>query len=307
MFLIVSFIVAPSLSAEEIRLGEGRVVKGDIVKRTAETIFVDIGHTILSIPIKQIVEIVKDEKQTSEDIKKTKVLDIYTQTDAKEMSVLDNVNRIGEGVILVRTPGGLGSGSIINSDGYAITNAHVVQGEQNITITVFAKKDKTFEKKVFKKVKIVAVNPFMDLALLKIDNKEAKGFKFTVIPLGTSNNVKAGEPVFAIGNPLGLERSVSEGIVSNKNRANSGQTFIQTTAAVNPGNSGGPLFNLKGEMIGVTSFILVQTEGLNFAIPVYRVKEFIENRDAYAYDKDNPNSGYNYLTPPTKGKKKNAD
>jgi serine protease Do len=300
--IVLAFWLALSIGAwqalgDEIRLGDGKAVIGEVVKQTPDEVFVDIGHTIISIPVREILEIVEEEESAAGD-GEARTVDIFTQVDAKEMSVRDNVDRIGEGVVLVKRPGALGSGSIISKDGYAITNAHVVEGEQDITITVFHKTDKEFEKKVFKKVKIIAVNPYVDLALLKIDSEELGDFELTVVPVGDMNRLKVGEPVFAIGNPLGLERSVSEGIVSSKNRAQEGLTFIQTTAAVNPGNSGGPLFNLKGEMIGVTSWILVGTEGLNFAIPADRVKDFIRNRDAFAYDKDNPNSGYHYLEPP---------
>ncbi len=301
---ILVFFAAPLAMTEEIRLGEGRVIKGEVVKETPDAVFVDIGHTILSIPRKEILEIVKSEAEEGGNRPGAVSVDIFTKVNAKEMSVRDNVRRIGEGVVLVRRPGALGSGSIISTDGYAITNAHVVEGEQDITLTVFHKTEKEFEKTVFKKIKIIAVNPYMDLALLQIDPKELGDYRLTVVPLGDMEHVKVGEPVFAIGNPLGLERSVSEGIVSSKNRAQEGMTFVQTTAAVNPGNSGGPLFNLKGEMIGVTSWIIAGTEGLNFAIPVFRVKEFIRNRDAFAYDKDNPNSGYHYLEPPRRKEKK---
>lgn len=303
--LILTFALA---DAEEIRLGEGRSLKGDIVKTTTDAVFVDLGYTILSVPKKEILEIIEKEAGTEPDAKNVVTSQgLFRQVDAKEMSVLDNVKRIGEGVILVRTPGGLGSGSIIHPEGYAITNAHVIQGEQDITITVFTQQGDSFEKKVFKKVRILASNPFMDLALLKIDEEEKGDFEFTIVPFGDSDRVKTGESVFAIGNPMGYDRTVSEGIVSITNRASQGLTYVQTTAAVNPGNSGGPLFNLKGEMIGVTSFIRINSEGLNFAIPVYRVKEFLVNRDAFAYDKDNPNSGYHYLKPPTKGMTMGAD
>ena len=114
---------------------------------------------------------------------------------------------------------------------------------------------------------------------------------------------RPGETVFAIGSPMGLERSVSEGIVSTKNRANGGMLYVQTTAAVNPGNSGGPLFNLKGEVVGVVSWHYLFNEGLNFAIPITTVEAFLQNKDAFQFDKDNPNSGHLYLAPPRKGAK----
>ena len=123
--------------------------------------------------------------------------------------------------------------------------------------------------------------------------------KLVKLPLGDVERVKAGQPAFAIGNPLGLERTVSEGIVSTKKRSFRGILYIQTTAPINPGNSGGPLLNLRGEVIGVTNMkASFFTEGLGFAVPVNYVKDFLRNREAFAFDKDNPNTGFRYLPPP---------
>src|SRR5581483_11602565 len=113
-------------------------------------------------------------------------------------------------------------------------------------------------------------------------------------------DVNVGDGVFAVGNPLGLERSVSQGIVSNRHRNIEGQVYLQTDAAINPGNSGGPLFNLRGEVVGVTSLGARKdiAESLGFAIPISYVKDFIRNREAFSFDKANPNTGYRYLDPP---------
>lgn len=121
--------------------------------------------------------------------------------------------------------------------------------------------------------------------------------KTTFVYLGDMDNVKVGESVFAIGNPLGLERTTTSGIISTKSRAFDGLVYIQTNADINPGNSGGPLFNIAGEVIGVTNMGFIFFGGLGFAIPVDYVKHFIENREAFAYDKDNPNAGYRYIQP----------
>ncbi len=116
--------------------------------------------------------------------------------------------------------------------------------------------------------------------------------------LGTLDDLNAGDGVFAVGNPLGLERSVSQGIVSTRNRNIEGLIYLQTDAAINPGNSGGPLFNLRGEVVGVTSLKATRGESLGFAIPVTYVKDFLRNREAFSFDKNNPNTGYHYLDPP---------
>ena len=102
---------------------------------------------------------------------------------------------------------------------------------------------------------------------------------------------------------LGLERSVSEGVISTTTRAIEGRVYLQTTAAINPGNSGGPLFNSKGEVIGVNSLKIMFSDGLGFAIPIEYVKYFLDHREAFAFDRENPNSGYRYLPPPRRSAK----
>src|SRR5690606_10267850 len=146
-------------------------------------------------------------------------------------------------------------------------------------------------------VQIIAVNNHIDLALLKITHPDENG-KFDFAPLDKDEKLEIGQTVFAIGNPLGLERTLSQGVISTTARSFEGLSYIQTDTAINPGNSGGPLVNTRGEVIGITNMGARFAQGLNFAIPSRYVKDFIRNREAFAYDKDNPNSGYNYHKPP---------
>lgn len=165
---------------------------------------------------------------------------------------------------------GTGSGVIISEDGFIVTNNHVVSGATEIEVTVGDKK--TF------KADIVGTDPATDVALLKID---AKGLP--VIPMGDSDQLRLGEWVLAIGSPYGLTSTITAGIVSAKGRSMpnySGEfkieSFIQTDAAVNPGNSGGALVNIKGELVGINTAIISQTgsyAGYSFAIPVNMVKK----------------------------------
>lgn len=159
----------------------------------------------------------------------------------------------------------LGSGVIITQDGYIITNNHVIEGAENIVV-------KTKES-VYRDVKVVGKDPLTDLALLKI---EAKDLPYS--GLGNSDELEIADWVLAIGNPFGLERTVTVGVVSAKHRTginlpggSSFQDFIQTDAAINPGNSGGPLVNIKGEVIGINTAIQVAglpgNIGIGFAIP----------------------------------------
>jgi serine protease Do len=212
--------------------------------------------------------------------------------------VLDLVNQIGEAVVQVRTPSALGSGFFLNEDGFLITNFHVIEGESQISVEVYHQKDGQLDRKTYKQVRIIGLNKFADLALLKVEDKDAPRFKF--VPLGSADALSVGERVFAIGSPLGLERTVTEGILSTKTREMGGLLYLQTTAQINPGNSGGPLFSLSGEVIGVTNMKVTAGEGLGFAIPVESVKFFLDHRDAFTYSNDNPGNPYRYLDPPSR-------
>ena len=155
----------------------------------------------------------------------------------------------------------VGSGFIISADGYLITNAHVVDGADEVTV-------KLTDKREFK-AKVVGTDKRTDVALLKIEAKD-----LPKVTIGDPEKLKVGEWVVAIGKPFGLESTMTAGIVSAKGRDLPQENlvpFIQTDAAVNPGNSGGPLFNLKGEVIGINSMIFSRTGGymgLSFAIPI---------------------------------------
>lgn len=155
---------------------------------------------------------------------------------------------------------GAGSGFIVSPDGVILTNAHVVQGADEVTV-------KLHDRREFR-AKVVGADPRTDVAVLKIDAKN-----LPVAPIGNSNKLAAGEWVLAIGSPYGLESTVTAGVVSATGRnLQDGQVpFIQTDVAVNPGNSGGPLFNTRGEVVGINSQIYSQTggyQGLSFSIPI---------------------------------------
>jgi serine protease Do len=149
-----------------------------------------------------------------------------------------------------------------------VTNYHVVRNEKYHTVTFFVRQGNTVERKKIEDVELVALNPLNDLAILRVDPEKAKeaGVTLKPLPLAQPYSVEPGDPVFAIGNPgMGsqiLEQSVSEGIVSSTERNFNDLLFIQTTAAVNPGNSGGPLLNVDGEVIGVVTLKAIFQEGI---------------------------------------------
>ena len=305
VFGLVAVVLAGTAGAEEIVLIGGSRLEGTIIKETGTTLFLDVGYDIVHVPRDQIREVIKPEQADAtadgpaDHVRNVKVSDdLYRTADLVPATLEEHSERWGEGVVMVKSPGGLGSGFVIHEDGYVITNAHVVENETQITVNIFRKMKDAFRKERIDDVRIIAVNPFYDLALIKFDPPE--DYAVTVVYLAEGRDVVEGDTVFAIGNPLGLERTVSKGIVSKKNRAFEGQAYIQTTTQINPGNSGGPLFNEHGEVIGVTNMGALMAEGLNFAIPVRYVIDFLRNRDAYAYDQDNPNSGFHYLQAPSR-------
>ena len=298
--------------ADKIVLKEGQIITGKILTEKKTQIYMDIGVTVLAIPKDTILEYEysktltvdnADPNQANSDKDTASLVPaqddkLYKTANLGITTIEKCVEAVSEAVVKVSSPGGTGSGFFINEDGYLITNYHVIERETRIEVVVFRKAKNGFERIKFKKVKIEAINPFIDLALLKIlPTGPEENIKVKFVHLGDMDRIKVGEQVFAIGNPLGLERTVTNGLISTKNRVFQGLLYIQTNADINPGNSGGPLFNLAGEVVGVTNMGYIFYGGLNFAIPVNYVKHFIENRDAFIYDKDNPNTGYRYIQP----------
>lgn len=164
----------------------------------------------------------------------------------------------------------LGSGFILTEDGYVITNYHVIAEADQVTVTL--NDDKDFV------AKIVGVDKKTDIALLKIESKE----KLKPVELGDSNEARVGDDIITIGNPFGLGGTVTKGIISARSRnINAGvfDDFIQTDAAINMGNSGGPMFNLRGQVIGINTLIASPSKGsvgIGFAIPINMVKSIVE-------------------------------
>jgi serine protease Do len=320
---LLGFVVGSSAigRAETIQLKDKAAVTGKILAEKRDQVFVDLGYTVLAIPRASIAAISKTNVNGSpaqpevlsaprvsvEKLTTPNAAGFYAGGDrtAPDGNVRDLVNQIGEAVVQVRTPGGLGSGFFINEDGYLMTNFHVIEGETQISVEVYHQRNGQLEVKSYKQVRIVAMNKFQDLTLLKIEDKDAP--KFKRVSLGSSDSLAVGERVFAIGSPLGLERTVTEGILSTKTRELGGTLYLQTTAQINPGNSGGPLFNLAGEVVGITNMKITFGEGLGFAIPIESVKFFLEHRDAYAYSNDNPSNPYRYLEPPTHAGHRSSD
>ena len=160
-----------------------------------------------------------------------------------------------------------GSGVLVDAEGYVLTNNHVVAGADKITVRL--KDGEEYQ------AKIIGRDKKTDLALIKVK----AGKKLPFLPLGDSDKLQVGDWVLAMGNPFGLENTVTAGIVSAKGRvigAGPYDDFIQTDASINPGNSGGPLINLKGQMVGINTAIVAQGQGIGFAIPVNMARKVME-------------------------------
>lgn len=306
LFAVPALLASLSMAlqaAESSRLvlKNGAELRGEVLRERDDALLVDLGFQVISVPRAEItvLEKLNAGEGTAKKGPAARAEDIYfVEPGRDEMAVEKNVQRVAESVVQIQTASGLGSGFIINKLGYVITNQHVIAGEREITVVVYRKRPGGLEKQVFTKVKIIAMNGFLDLAILQIDDPAAKSLPF--VPVGDSDALTQGQHVFAIGSPLGLERTVSQGIVSIKARENGGRWYIQSTTQINPGNSGGPLFNSRGEVVGVNNMKAagVGVEGLGFSIPANVLKLFLKNRDAFAFDPRNPNAGFRYLPPP---------
>mgnify|MGYP001376177477 CR=1 FL=1 len=174
-----------------------------------------------------------------------------------------------------RKASSLGSGFIIKENGTVITNNHVIAGADDILVRVNSKEYKA---------KVIGADPYMDIAVLKMETKD----KFSIVKFGDSDKARVGDWVVAIGNPFGLGGTVTSGIVSARNR-DIGMTryddFIQTDASINQGNSGGPLFNLKGEVVGINTAIIAPGQsgsiGIGFAIPSNAASKVIDQLEKF--------------------------
>jgi serine protease Do len=290
-----ALILAATASADTVKLRSGAAISGTILKQTDRALWIDIGADVLQISMEQVDSVEREDAGTA--LKPDDSRLFSTAQDLPTLPPKELAKSLGPAVIKVSSPGGLGSGVIISPDGFAITNAHVIQGERSLRATVwFRQPDGSLKRVEIDDVEIEAVSNSLDLALIRIRHPEGKSFQ--VAPMELDDQVEAGQRVFAIGNPLGLERTLTEGVVSVPAMQLDGRAYIQTDTPINPGNSGGPLFNMRGEVVGITNMKITLGENVGFAIPARFVKDFVRHREAYAFNKNNPNSGHFYHPAP---------
>lgn len=202
------------------------------------------------------------------------------QTVAQSYNSAEITKKVAPAVVLIKgtTDTGeiLGTGFVISSDGKIATNLHVVESLKNVGVQL-ASGEK------FDSFSILAFDARKDIAIIKIP-----GFDLPTVALGNSNNVQVGEPVLAVGSPLGLQGTVTTGVVSSLRDDPTGGGFkvLQTDASVNPGNSGGPLVNRQAEVIGIVTFKIRGGENLNFAIPINYLRGLVDSPGSAAMSLD---------------------
>ncbi|MDH3981687.1 MAG: trypsin-like peptidase domain-containing protein [Kiritimatiellaceae bacterium] len=289
-------------TAEKVSIKGGAQIQAPVIKKTDDAIVLDIGYDVLRIPQGEILATYLDE-----DVEGTVPTDtnsLYSVHIPQRITTAEASKLYAPSVVLVKTASGLGSGFFINEKGYLITNFHVIAGQKKISVTQFLQENKILRRVVHKDVEIVATAPFHDLVVLKLNNFDTP---ITPVIFAPEEDMAIGEAVFAIGNPLGLERTVTEGVLSQTHRNFGGILYLQVDAAVNPGNSGGPLFNARGQVIGIINMGVPTMEGLNFAIPARHSKYILDHIDAFAYDATNPESGFVYPDAPRRPGKFKSD
>ena len=296
MILLTVLALCGDVDADTIVLKDRNRISAPVIKESSEHVYVDLGFDILKIPRESIASVGTSSAsalQTSTPPIENNGL--YAIGDPQVHSTVDGVQAFGPAVVVVKSPAGLGSGFIVHASGYLITNFHVIEGQKHFTVTQFVQKGAELKHVIHKEIRIVALDAFHDLAVLQIEDEHEAPFPTVV--LGLEEPVY-GESVFVIGNPAGLERTVTEGILSHAGRLFEGSLYLQIDASVNPGNSGGPLFNGHGQVIGVVNMGSRIMQGLNFAIPVRHVTFLLDHIEAYAYDKSNSESGFVYVSAP---------
>ena len=220
-------------------------------------------------PIKDVpADLLSTQKAFSAVAKKVTpcVVNISTISKKKSIQPFFEMNPLFEeffGAPQTRRDKSLGSGFIISTDGYIVTNDHVVRDAESVQVKL--SNDKVYD------AKIVGGDQKTDIAVIKITAAD-----LPVAVLGDSEKLEVGQWAIAIGNPFGLERSMTVGVVSATGRSNVGietyENFIQTDASINPGNSGGPLLNIHGEVVGINTAIVAAGQGIGFAIPIAMAK-----------------------------------
>ncbi len=296
------------------RLQGGGEIVGLPVKETPDEIFVDIGPRIISLPMGSIVSSSPLDELDGKDANAGQADGVFDpetgsvvfspRSDQEQLlSQQDVLDRVKRSVVLVSNPGGLGTGWIIDNDGRLVTNHHVTGNEVYQTVTLFIKEGDQWRKEAIRNCEVEAFSTLLDIAVVKLDMEQVreKGIELYPIEIAAPGELETGDVVYAVGNPgmgfMVLDHTVSEGIVSSLARNFNDVVYLQTTAPVNPGNSGGPLVNRRGEVVGLVTLKAMFQEGVAFALPVDYIHHFLRHTSAFALTEANRNRGFRYHTP----------
>lgn len=298
LLFLACLAATPSRGEEEVTatIIGGAKISAKLLRRNEQGIVLDLGYDVLQVPTSRLIDVTNEA--TSATAASVEDQGIFRVGRLEPADVPELVKKFGDSVMLIKTAAGLGSGFVISNKGHLVTNYHVVENQTKVQVTMFRQTEQGYEKHELKKVKILALQPLRDIALLQMDMNELMGPAPTPITINDRDDLRVGDLVFAIGNPLGLERSVTQGIVSSTSRTMGHLRLIQTDASINPGNSGGPMFNARGEVIGVVCAGATSFDGLAFAIPARDLVDFLVHRESYLYDSAQPQNGVTYLQPP---------
>lgn len=296
--ILLALFAAPALAGDQVTvtLVGGAKITATLLRENKDGVVLDLGFDVLNLPAARVLDISRDEATAKNERRQDH--GIFHTGRLEPADVPELVKRHGDAVVIVKNATGTGSGFVISKQGHLITNYHVVEGQNKAQVTLFRRTDQGYEKQELKKVRILALQPLRDIALLQLDLSELKGDPPDPVVINNSDDLRVGDLVFAIGNPLGLERSVTQGIVSSATRTIGHLRLIQTDASINPGNSGGPLFNARGEVVGIVCAGATSFDGLAFGIPAGDLIDFLLHRESYLYDTTQPLNGATYLAPP---------
>ncbi|HVX64618.1 MAG TPA: trypsin-like peptidase domain-containing protein [Pirellulales bacterium] len=302
-FLILAALAcacgAGSVAAAEqvtLTLVGGAKISATLLRESNEGVVLDLGYDVLHVPKTRVLSMTHEEPSQSSAVAQDR--GVFRTGRLEPADVPELVKRHGDAVVVVKNATGTGSGFVISKQGHVITNYHVVEGHNKVQVTLFRRTKQGYEKQELKKSRILALQPLRDIALLQLDMEELKGELPEPVVINDDDDLNVGDLVFAIGNPLGLERSVTQGIVSSATRTMGHLRLIQTDASINPGNSGGPLFNARGEVVGIVCAGATSFDGLAFGIPSSDLVDFLVHRESYLYDSAQPLNGATYLAPP---------
>ena len=264
LLVILALSLNSSAYSEVIKLKTGATIEGKIVERTNELIKVELYGTLFIYYLPDIESI--DGRLIY--LVNQPVSSAYTSSGQKDPQEI--FADISSAIVYITTQtiageSFLGSGFFIDSSGIGVTNYHVIQAAKKIDVKL---KDGT----TYPVTGIIYYDASRDLCIFKI---QAQGL--AVIPLADSNQVRVGERIYVVGNPLGLEYSFSDGLISGIREFNN-LKYLQFTAPISQGNSGGPIVNSQGEAVGIATFIMVGGQNLNFALAINEIKDFISTQ-----------------------------